>query len=161
MLSTRRGLTLIELMAVVAIAGFLMAVLVPKFGSMRQKSAEAQARAHLGRLRLISDQYRYEHLNRPPPHLADLPLATYETFAVTLATYVQVYNRGSGEVPEADLPTLPAPRRRAIYECSHTTDTPVTGHTPQNTAWQYRFLTGDVYCNAPGNDLRGIPYTSW
>ena len=55
--SWKKGFTLIELMIVIAIIGFLAAVAIPQFSNMRKKSMNASAKLALRNLKVAQESF--------------------------------------------------------------------------------------------------------
>lgn len=58
---TRRGFTLLELLAVVVVMGIVLAILIPKFANSKGRANEAAMKSDLRNLASVQEAYWYDY----------------------------------------------------------------------------------------------------
>jgi prepilin-type N-terminal cleavage/methylation domain-containing protein len=139
MLRVSKAFTLIELMIVVAIIAILVAVALPKFGDMLEKSNLGATMGNLAALRSA--------------------ISIYYGSNTVMPDTLDVGNLKFSENIQGEMPSV-----RATYPAGHSpkgnnvvigTDVPDT----MGTGWYYNHGTGWIYINSTASDLNGICYT--
>ncbi|MFA5779002.1 MAG: type II secretion system protein [Elusimicrobiota bacterium] len=170
-LKTTSGFTLIELMIVVAIIGLLIAVIVPKFASMKQKAAEGATRGALGTIRANVEVYRGENINTPPGFLS---AAALNSASPNIHSDVLNFWKGNAtQFPQNENETrAPQPviqKSRDLYNYSaagvfidDNVGTKILSIPSANRrGWLYRNNEGGVFVNSVLLDDRGEPFSVW
>lgn len=164
--TTRRALSLIELVVAVVIIGIVAAMAVPRFSRAAGQGAPAELRSRLAALRSAIELYYYDHGVYPGQHaagpdggagaaaafVAHLTLATNEAGAVSLGPYLR-----SG-VPAC--PVGPAAGREGIHVVSERAGLRFHADVPQ-AGWVYCPATGDIVANCDQTDADGVRYDAY
>ncbi len=98
----RRGLSMVELLTVVAIIAVLAAILLPAIGVVRNRSKAAATRGIVSALSLALEQYRLEDMRRKLPP-ADGPTLQYETDDGKPRTTLNLIETAGYQTPAAQL----------------------------------------------------------
>jgi general secretion pathway protein G len=127
------GFTLIELMIVVAIVGFITAIAIPKFSELLERSREGTTKGNIGSLRSAISIYYSDNEGKWPSDFLS-------------------FNSYLDPIPPAK--ATPLGNTNAIT--IHTGIPSTTG-----VGWSYDSSTGDIWCNSVATDTRGVPFTSY
>lgn len=106
------GMSMIELLSVVAIIAVLTAIVLPAVGVVRNRSRAASTRAAVSALSLALEQYRLEDMRRQLPP-ADGPTLQYETDDGKPPTTLNLIESAGYQTPVAAL--LPATGTRRAH----------------------------------------------
>jgi len=139
------GFTLIELMIVVAIIGILVAIALPRFAQMLEKSREAQTKGNLTSLHSAASIYYGDQKGIWPT-----TLSTYSTFA--FSQYLDVV--GPVRVTGTFLTGAVSPAGSWV---TMTTQSSVP--TGSGTGWLYDSNFGSIYVNSTVRDSKQLPYS--
>ncbi|EKD82246.1 MAG: hypothetical protein ACD_39C01407G0002 [uncultured bacterium] len=140
MQTTKRGLTLIELIVCTVIIGILSTTAVPLAKNVVRKQKESLLRDHLKEMRKAIDRF-YEKKSIASPGLAD---ALY--YPLSLEELVE--QRFLRRIP------LDPFTEKADWKTRSSTDEP-------GSAVSNRQNVFDVYSATTEGDLRGQPYSNW
>ena len=137
-----RGMTLIEIMIVLAIVGLLVAVAVPKYGNLLEKANLGATLGNLSSLRSSVSIYYATSLQLPN--------------SIDPAECADMSNVVSGGVPfvKAKTPRLNPPYGNEV----------TVGDTIPSTmgsGWYYSPKGGDVRINSTALDMKGVAYTHY
>lgn len=164
-----KGFTLIEILIVVVILGILAAIVIPQFSSASNQARESTLKDCLRYLREQIGIYKMQHNDVPPGYPAGNLSATPDapTFLSQMtgntdiagnvgASYSDVFHNGPylSQMPNDPLNNLPG-----IWV--------VTGggmpapDASQPFGWIYNPSTQEIIANLPGNDLNGVPYSTY
>ncbi len=145
MFKGKNGMTLIELMIVVAIIGLLAAVAIPKYGDLLEKANLGATIGNLASLRSCVSIYNANYMALP---------GTIDPRVQPLMDKVI-----NGEMPAVKVkePKANPPAGNMVTVGVVDTDIP----TGPNTGWFYNKVNGSVYINSTANDIKGQPYTSY
>jgi prepilin-type N-terminal cleavage/methylation domain-containing protein len=91
----RRGLTLIELIVVIAIIALIIAILIPVLWNVRKRSYESACISNLRQIYVAFEGYRQDH-NEFPPDITRL--ASYIKEKAILRCPADVYPQGAGHL---------------------------------------------------------------
>jgi prepilin-type N-terminal cleavage/methylation domain-containing protein len=144
----KKGVTLIELLIVVAIIGILAAVAIPKYGELLEKANLGATMGNLGALRSAYSIYFGTYLENPK----SIDPKQDPQFAKVL----------SGDVPFVKA-RYPDPNGPNSPYGNQVTVSTVKGAIPSTMGqgWFYDNADGYIYVNSIANDIKGIPYTSY
>lgn len=140
-----RGVTLIELMVVVAIVGLLAAVAIPKYGELLEKANLGATMGNLGALRSAYSIYYSNYMQVPK--------------SIDPEQEPQFSKALNGAVPyvKARYPDYASPYGNSVTVSSVLKAIPST----QGAGWYYNNVDGAIYINSTELDIRGNPYTSY
>lgn len=154
------GFTLIELMIVVAIIGLLIAVVVPRFASMKQKAEEGATRGALGTIRSNVEVYRGENMNTPPTLLSAVALNNASS-----NIHIDVQNFWKGNETQFPKNESVEPKSRDMYNyrCAGAfiDDNTIWTIAINRRGWIYRNNDGSVFVNSILQDLNGNSFSTW
>lgn len=145
-LKGRKGVTLIELLIVVAIIGLLAAVAIPKYGDLLEKANLGATLGNLGALRSALSIYYGTYLEQPK---SINPLAEPQ-FAKVL----------SGEVPYVKA-RYPYGAESPYGNLVSTSSVRMVIPSTSGQGWFYNNADGYIMVNSIQNDMKGQPYTSY
>jgi type IV pilus assembly protein PilA len=149
------GITLVELLIVIAVLGLLAAVAIPQFTSPKEQGKTAAMVSSLSILRTAIDSYWSQHDGFPGTSTSKFANQLLEKSNKAGST-------GSGAtfgygpyLRNGQLPTNPLTNTNTM-KMVETMPTAPSG----NQAWIYNYVTGEVRSNSAGKDLNGVPYFS-
>jgi prepilin-type N-terminal cleavage/methylation domain-containing protein len=138
----KKGLTLIELLIVVAIIGVLAAVAIPKYGEMLEKANLGATLGNLGTLRSAVSMYYGNFLSLP------------ETLDPN----------ASQDIKQIIGDVLPYVKAKKPYSNSPYGNNITVGQSQPDTmgsGWYYNNKNGSVFINSIANDIYGHCYTTY
>lgn len=150
-LGCRIGMSLVEVLIVVAILGILAAIAVPEFRGHTQRAKEATAKDNLRILRNAIERYANQHNSIPPGYRDNDP--TKVPVVLVFGNQLTVHEHYLTELPEN-------PFNGLLMLKMIDNDTPMPTE-PVNTGiygWIYKASTKEIRLNWPGIDSQGINY---
>jgi len=151
----KHGFTLIELMIVIAILALIVAIAIPKFGSLVSKSRESNTKGNLGAIRsALSIYYGQNEAHYPSDNLDSLAANGHFLEMIPPANLPPTQNspgHGGGPINNVITGTIPT----AI-------DDVADGHS----GWLYDNVSGDelygsVIVNCTHSDVYGVNWTTY
>jgi prepilin-type N-terminal cleavage/methylation domain-containing protein len=162
----KKGLSLVELMIVVAVLGILAAIVVPQLQSHTTQAKEAAAKSDLRVLRSAIELYTVQH-NGVPPGYPDGDV----TAAPTAITFVAQLTEASQKTGQTAAPGTagyklgPYIRKFPQNPFNNATTVKILGNSEEfpanatgNFAYLYQPATKTIKLDWPGNDSSGISY---
>jgi len=161
-----KGLSLVELLIVVAILGIMAAIVLPEFQGHTQKAKESTAKENLRLLRNAIESYTFQHNGVPPGYPGGDP--TGNPHQVVFAAQLTYATNQSGQFAEpgtdgfplgpylSEMPENPfngLSQAGMIINSGSFPDIP-TG----NFGWLYKPATKEIRLDWPGTDSEGVIY---
>lgn len=145
----RQGLSVAELMIVIAVLGILAAIVVPQFQSYSTEAKKAVAKDALRMLRSAIELYTAQHSGIPPGYEDDDPttVPTSASFANQLAANQDYL---------AKMPKNPFNNLQNIRTIGNNEDFPADA--VDGYGWVYQAATKTIRLNWPGVDSSGLRY---
>jgi len=142
----KAGMTLIELMVVVAIVGLLAAVALPKYGQLLEKANLGATMGNLGALRSAYSIY-YGNYMESPRSIDPLQEPQFGTVLSGAVPYVKARYPNGTSSPYGNSVTASA----------------VKGAIPttMGAGWFYNSADGTIFVNSTSVDINGNLYTSY
>lgn len=134
------GLTLLEILIMVAVLGVVAAITVPKFRAMVHESREGRTKSRLGDIRGALAIYYSDNFGLYP---SDEGSPETRLAATLVPQYLK-------QIPFVDLPHLHPRRLNTVQD-----------RFDDNGDWTYTTLNGFVAVNCTHADTRGEPVSSW
>ena len=165
----KTGLSIVELLIVVAILGILAAIVVPQFQSHTRQAREATAKESLQILRHLIEFYAAQHNDIPPGYpngdVSQEPTLNWFLMQIGMAT------TASGEVAAIGTPGYPfGPYLKKLPEnpFNHSEVITIVANTEEfpteaagTAGWIYQPATRTIRLDWPGTDLEGISYFNY
>ncbi|RLD17359.1 MAG: hypothetical protein DRI36_04055 [Caldiserica bacterium] len=146
----RKGFTLIELMMVIAIIGFIAAIAIPKFSDMIRRAKEAATKGRLGAMRSALTIYYGDNEGIFPQNLGDLKGLGYLTFVGEEESAVPYEEVGDGPMPGNQVTDWDGWSEVGQLEAA-----------AAQGGWNYWSRKGYVWIDEDGTDLKGEEYRYW
>ncbi len=169
MIEMKKGLSLIELMIVVAVLGILAAIVVPQFQSHATQAKETAAKSNLRILRSGIELYAVQHKGIPPGY----PNGNISA-APSSTTFVEQLTQASNESGQTAAPGTAGyrlgPYMRSFPEnpFNDSTTVKMVGNSEEfpanatgNFAYVYKAATTTIKLDWPGNDSVGVCYFNY
>ncbi len=148
------GFTLLELMVVVAIIGVLVAVAVPKFANMLEKTKEGATKGNISAIMSAIRIYYAENNEKWPDDISDESFLKY----INKIPPVKVTHNFGGHTLSGTCNTVEilqeGPKGKGKGHAYG-----VTKFRDDTDGWRYDPDTGDVWVNNAQTDTAGVPYT--
>ena len=132
--SMRRGLSLIELMIIVAILGILAAIVLPTFSNANETAKASSLQSQLNTVKKALLLYKTDHNDLYP---TDTQLITNQWQALTNTTDIDGEISGSEYGPYFQKPPINAFKNTSVVAADN------------SAAWQYDASTGRIHAVVP------------
>ena len=136
----RKGLTIVEVLVMIAVIGVVAAITIPKFRTMVYQSREGRTRAHLGDLRGALAIYYSDNFGLFP---SDEGTPETRLSSALVPRYLK-------QIPAVELPHLHARELNTVQD-----------RLDDTGDWFYTALDGFVSVNCTHVDTKGEPVSSW
>lgn len=148
--STRSGFTLVELLTVIVIIGFLVALLMPALASARRRTFEAVTATEIHSLETALEQFRLVYDCYPPSRVVLCEDGNYARFSATAYTLAAAESPAARDVSDATLAQRSIAALRLIWP-RFAPSPPPSGPWPfgfpdydgDGVQGTYKVLTGD------------------
>jgi len=161
-----KGLTLVELMLVVAILGILGALVLPVYQGHAAEAKNSSAKANLHALRTQIELYKMQHEGALPGYMSGTPVSG-PVAKVQLEQTTSLNGIPSGSKTTSGsyiygpylltVPENPLNGESAIaFSTDFGTDLGTAG-----VGWLYNYVTGQIVLNSDGTDEDGIAYVDY
>ena len=166
-----RGFTLIEILIVVAILGILAAIVIPELSSVSRQAREGVMKDDLRFMREQITRYVIQHDDDPPGYPAGGNTNTVPTEALfidQMTRHTDLLGNSSATASDTyrygpyltRIPDNPLTSRNAVLVLPNGAPIPAPD-LAQPYGWFYQPSTMKFVPNMPGNDLSGVPYSSY
>ena len=161
-----KGLTLVELMIVVAILGILGALVLPVYQGHASEAKVSAAKSNLHAMRAQIELYKIQHGGVLPGHAFGGGVT--EGTLLEQFIYVSTVDGATTSSKTAADPFLYGPylvkipinpfndRSNIVYSTDFATDAGV-----KTSGWLYNSSTGQICLNYPGTDADGVAYIDY
>ncbi len=145
------GLTLVEILIVVAVLGILAALIIPEYQNYTQRAKESAAKENLHILRIAIERYAATHNGIAPGYPDDNASAEpdYTTFQTAIV--------GGGYLSQ--IPKNPFNKQDTILMLQNDQSFPESA--PDDYGWIYKPAAKEIRINTQGADSQGAQYSSY